>query len=69
MDRCISKLYFCIRYLSDDDELFQKYWPADVHLMAMKLYVSLNYLANFINGVRLTASKKCLHMVDSDERR
>ena len=24
-------------YLSDDDELFQKYWPADVHLMAKEI--------------------------------
>ena len=24
-------------YLSDDDELFQKYWPADVHLMATEI--------------------------------
>lgn len=24
-------------YLSDDDSLFQKYWPADVHLMAKEI--------------------------------
>ena len=44
-------------YLSDDETLFNKYWPADIHLMAKEIVMfPLYYMANIVNGVGFTTS-------------
>ena len=45
-------------YLSDDDNLFKKYWPADLQIVGKDIArFHLIYWPIFPNGIRFTTSK------------
>ena len=50
-------------YLSDDDALFQKYWPADAFNGKRNCTFPLYYLANLLMALDLPLPKKCLRTV------
>ncbi len=37
MDRCVINYITALGYGSEDDSLFQKYWPADVHMVGKEI--------------------------------
>ena len=55
-------------YLSDDDELFQKYWP-DVHLMAGNCTFHSIIWPILLMALDLPLPKSVCTWLDSDERR
>ena len=56
-------------YLSDDESLFNKYWPADIHLMAKEIVRFHSIIwPILLMALDLPLPKKSLHMVDFDER-
>ena len=61
----LSNYITALGYGSDDETLFNRYWPADVHFIGKEI-VSFPYdlLANYVNGIRLTITEeKFSHMV------
>ena len=57
-------------YLSDDDELFQKYWPTDVHLMAKEIVRFHSIIwPILLMALDLPLPKSVCTWLDSDERR
>lgn len=57
-------------YLSDDDELFKKYWPTDVHLMAKEIVRFHSIIwPILLMALDLPLPKSVCTWLDSDERR
>ncbi len=56
-------------YGSDDEALFSRYWPADVHLRKKSFVTDL--LLAHVNGIRFTITEENLRTFDTviDERR
>ncbi len=51
-------------YLSDDESLFNKYWPADIHLMAKEIVRFHSIIwPILLMALDLPLPKKVLHMV------
>ncbi len=56
-------------YGTENDEKYQKYRPADVHLGERNRAFPLDLLANHVNGFRFTVTEECIcSRMDFNER-
>ena len=54
----LSNYITALGYGTENEEMYKKFWPADVHLVGKNRSFPYDLLANHFNGIRFTSSEK-----------